>query len=102
MITIIEIPHQRPPRAWVAKDYKTACDVCSSIATDNEVDGNDRTALYEWLHDNQMTVVLETAEDWRDFFTVAAPVHQRHKAQKQARELIRHMGRGCLSGKGRA
>jgi hypothetical protein len=49
MITIIEIPHQRPPRAWVAKDYKTACDVCSSIATDNEVDGNDRAALYEWL-----------------------------------------------------
>jgi hypothetical protein len=102
MITIIEIPHQRPPRAWVAKDYKTACDVCSSIATDNEVDGNDRAALYEWLHDNQMTVVLETADDWRDFFTVAAPVHQRHKAHKEARELIRHMGRGCLSGKGRA
>lgn len=100
MITIIEIPHQYPPRAWVAKDYKTACDICSSISNgDNEVDGNDRAALYEWLHDNQMTIVLETAEEWRDFFTVAAPVHQRYKAQKEAREILRHMGRGCLSEK---
>ena len=101
MITIIEIPHQRPPRAWVAKDYKTACDLCASI-TDNEVDGNDRAALYEWLDDNHQTIILEDKGDWKAFFTDHAPNHQRHKAQKQARELIRHMGRGCLSGKGRA
>ena len=102
MITIIEIPHQKPTMAWTASTFIEACEVCAQTQPDREVAGLDKAALYEWLDDNQMTVVLETADDWREFFTVAAPVHQRHKAHKEARELIRHMGRGCLNGKGRA
>tara|TARA_R110000764_G_scaffold153467_1_gene241392 strand:+ start:320 stop:628 length:309 start_codon:yes stop_codon:yes gene_type:complete len=95
MITIIEIPHQRLPLAWVTDSYSTACDLCASIS-DKEVEGSDRDSLLEFLDDNQRTIILEDADDWREFFTNRAPNHQRWAAQKEARKIIRYLGQGSL------
>ena len=96
MITIIEIPHQKPALAWCANDYKTACDLCAALYPDRQVEGLDKDALYEWLDDNHQTIVLADSQDWKAFFTDHAPNHQRLKAQAEARKIIRYMGQGFL------
>ena len=96
MITIIEIPHQKPAMAWTASTFIEACEVCAQTQPDREVAGLDKAALYEWLDDNHQTIILEDKGDWKAFFTDHAPNHQRLKAQAEARKIIRYMGQGFL------
>ena len=106
MITILEIPHQKLANAWYADSAADACDICAREAEWRGQDagewpeGSDAEALSEWLSDNHAHTVLETAQDYRDFFRSWRVQHQAIRAkssvQKALRDLVEINGNGFL------
>jgi hypothetical protein len=106
MIIILEIPHQKPATAWCADSVADACEILARAAewrgqdADECPEGSDANALSEWLWDNHAHTVLETAEDYRDFFRSWPVQHQALRAkssvQKALRDLVEINGTGFL------
>ncbi len=86
-ITIVEIPHQSPPIAWVADDHATALIACEKP---------DAESLDEALADNHLALVLEDAADFRRFFRTYRG-HSHYAARAAVRRVIRQsIPRGSL------
>lgn len=98
MITVIEIPHQKPPRIWSAYNVVEAIDVCAQMQPDRtDIEGLEREDLQQWLDDNHQAYILEDIDDWRAFFGENAPRHQRAASHAAARRVIRENGAGWLA-----